>query len=471
MLEYELDSIHQDDNLGPSIELHIIGLGVAEQAELSVEAARALQSAELVFGSTRQLKTVQRFLVGTQQQAELPRLSELKEQLLSIIGSNEKGDTKSSVKNKRTSSIAVLASGDPLYYGIGRWFCNQFPAGCNKNGDKESGQSQLFFYPAVSSLQAACHRLGVSLQDVEVLSLHGRPLAKLRTRLRQDQALLILTDKLSCPQALAAQCIECGYESATFTICENLGYPEEKISHYEASELLNLLTDFDPLHVTLIKPGSNQGFLPEFPGIADKHFITDSKDAGRGMITKREVRLSILSLMRVAKGDTVWDIGAGCGGVSVEMAYWNPDSVIYAVEHHEDRLRCLEENRQRFGVVSNLHIVPGRAPQALNEQPLPNKVFIGGSDGELPILLTKVWELLPEGGVLVASAVTENTKQHLFNFWRQRADADDCKAETLQLAVSRGDTLAGQLMYRSSLPVNLYQFVKKTSLQTERITG
>ncbi|MAY42914.1 precorrin-6y C5,15-methyltransferase (decarboxylating) subunit CbiE [uncultured Neptuniibacter sp.] len=471
MLAYQAENTHQCDDSCPSIELHIIGLGVAEQAELGVEATRALQSAELVFGSTRQLKTVQRFLSDNQQQTELPRLSELKEQLLSIIGSNEKGDKKSSVKNKRTSSIAVLASGDPLYYGIGRWFCNQFSADCNKDGDKECDKSQLFFYPAVSSLQAACHRLGVSLQDVEVLSLHGRPLAKLRTRLRQDQSLLILTDKLSCPQALAAQCIECGYESATFSICENLGYPEEKISHYEASELINSLTDFDPLHVTLIKPGSNYGFLPEFPGIADKHFITDSEEAGRGMISKREVRLSILSLMHVAKGDTVWDIGAGCGGVSVELAYWNPDSTIYAVEHHDDRLRCLEENRQRFGVVSNLHIVPGRAPQALNEQPQPNKVFIGGSDGELAVLLSKVWELLPEGGVLVASAVTENTKQHLFNFWQQRADADDCVAETLQLAVSRGELLAGQLLYRPSLPVNLYQFVKQTSLQAERVSG
>lgn len=463
MLDYRANNTHQCDDSCPSIELHIIGLGVAEQAELGVEATRALQNSALVFGSTRQLKTVQRFLSDGQKQTELPRLSELKEQLLSIIGSNEKGDEKSSVKNKRTSSIAVLASGDPLYYGIGRWFCNQFPAACDK--------SQLFFYPAVSSLQAACHRLGVSLQDVEVLSLHGRPLVKLRTRLRQNQALLILTDKRSSPQALAAQCIECGYESATFTICENLGYPEEKISHYEASELLNSLTDFDPLHVTLIRPGINQGFLPEFPGIPDKHFITDSEEAGRGMISKREVRLSILSLLQVAKGDTVWDIGAGCGGVSVELAYWNSDSAIYAVEHHEERLRCLEENRQRFGVVSNLHIVPGRAPQVLNEQPRPTKVFIGGSDGELTALLIKVWELLPEGGVLVASAVTENTKQHLFNFWRQRADADDCMAETLQLAVSRGDTLAGQLMYRPSLPINLYQFVKKTSLQTESISG
>lgn len=455
MLEYEAGSLHQSDNLGPSIELHIIGLGVAEQAELSAEATDALQKSALVFGSSRQLKTVKRFLSDKQQQAELPRLSELKEQIIAISDDNQKSLSR--------CSIAVLASGDPLYYGIGRWFCNQFSAGCNK--------SQLFFYPAISSLQAACHRLGVSLQDVEVLSLHGRPLVKLRTRLRQNQALLILTDKRSSPQALAAQCIECGYESATLTICENLGYPEEKISHFEASELLNSLTDFDPLHVTLIRPGINQGFLPEFPGIPDKHFITDSQEAGRGMISKREVRLSILSLMHVAKGDTVWDIGAGCGGVAVEMAYWNPDSTVYAIEHHEERLRCLDGNRQRFGVVSNLYIVPGRAPQVLNEQPRPNKVFIGGSDGELPTLLTKVWELLPEGGVLVASAVTENTKQHLFNFWQQRADAYDCLPETLQLAVSRGELLAGQLMYRPSLTVNLYQFVKKTSVESESVSG
>ena len=214
------------------------------------------------------------------------------------------------------------------------------------------------------------------------------------------------------------------------------------------------------MHLTLIEPGSNQGYLPEFPGIPDQHFITDANKPGKGMISKREVRLTILSLMQLSRDDQVWDIGAGCGGVAVELAYWRPLATVNAIEHHPDRLSCLEANRQRFGVVSNLKIIAGRAPAALEGLASPNKVFIGGSDGELPQLLAQVWALLPAGGVLVASAVTENTKQLLMQFWQERSLAEDSQLETTQVAISRGETLAGQLMYRPNLPVNLFKFVK-----------
>ncbi|MGB0734202.1 MAG: precorrin-6y C5,15-methyltransferase (decarboxylating) subunit CbiE, partial [Pontibacterium sp.] len=351
--------------------------------------------------------------------------------------------------------IVVLASGDPLFYGIGRWFGKQFLP------------SQLRFYPAVSSLQVACHRLGLSLQDVEVLSLHGRPIEKLKTRLRQNQPLLILTDAKSNPQSIAQCCLESGFTQAKLTVLETLGYPQEKIRSFSVSELgqeADQDTEFDPLHVTLLAPGVNLGYLPEFPGIPDEHFVTDSAHAGKGMITKREVRLSILSLMQLSHGDTVWDIGAGCGGVAVELAYWQPKAHLVAIEHHPERLACLRANQMRFGVTANLSVIEGRAPEALAQISAdcakPNKVFIGGSDGELPALLNHVWRLLPHNGVLVASAVTENTKQLLMQFWQQRAAQQDSQCETLQVAVSRGETLAGQLMYRPNLPVSLFKFTK-----------
>lgn len=421
--------------------IHVVGLGVSYAADLSAEALQALQQVDIVVGSQRQLETLEQLLPTGKATLLLPKFSQLKTVVDDQIAQG--------------LSVMILASGDPLFYGIGRWFSRQFSA------------LELTFYPAVSSLQVACHRLGLALQDVEVLSLHGRPLLKLRTRLRQRQTLLILTDKNSSPQALAQECISCGFSAASLTVCEALGYPEENISRFTAQELVDTKleknacsTEFNPLHVTLIEPGCNRGFLPEFPGIADQHFITDHVEVGRGMITKREVRLSILSMLQVAKGDCVWDIGAGCGGVAVELAYWNPDSEIHAVEHHEDRLRCLHDNRDRFGVVSNLSIVSGRAPQVLETLPVPDKVFIGGSGGELPVLLSQVWEQLPQGGVLVATAVTESSKQHLYQFYQVRQKLADSENETLQIGISRGANLAGQIMYRPSLPVTLYSYRK-----------
>ncbi|PWQ95451.1 precorrin-6Y C5,15-methyltransferase (decarboxylating) subunit CbiT [Leucothrix pacifica] len=218
---------------------------------------------------------------------------------------------------------------------------------------------------------------------------------------------------------------------------------------------------FDPLQVTIIKVIGQSKYLPSFPGIPDQHFITDS-EAGRGLITKREVRLAILSLLQPAPGDIGWDIGAGCGGVAVEWALWNPLGTVHAIEHHAIRFDCLQQNQQRFGVVDNLKPVNGRAPEVLSDLPAANKIFIGGSDGELPNLLESLWEDLPLNGVIVASAVMETSRVQLIQFAQSMSDRtpNRCDVETLQVAISKGGQLAGQLLYRPSLTVTLFKFTK-----------
>jgi precorrin-6Y C5,15-methyltransferase (decarboxylating) len=130
---------------------------------------------------------------------------------------------------------------------------------------------------------------------------------------------------------------------------------------------------------------------------------------------------------------------------------------VYAIEQHPERLACLAENRQRFGCVSNLHIVDGRAPQALEDLPAANKVFIGGNDGELDAILERVWQHLPRQGLLVASAVTEPTRDRLQEFALSLAPA---QIETMQVAISRGETGADGIEYRARLPVTLFKFTR-----------
>jgi len=429
------------------ITLHIIGLGVAEYhsvASLGDGAALALQASQLVIGSERQRQTVEDVLAPDQLQMELPKLSALPE----VIAKAERDGVQ---------QVSVLASGDPLFYGIGRWFGKHFPA------------EKLHFYPAVSSVQAACHQLGLSLQDVEVLSLHGRPLEKIRRTLKKNKTLVILTDSRSTPQALAHECVAAGFSESRLHVCEQLGYAQQQLRRFNTVELLDGVgaeIEFDPLHVTVIDVRGVGGVLPEFPGFADHAFITDlgsQSNDGRGLISKREVRLMILSLLEPGNDDVIWDVGAGCGGVAVELAYWNERTQVHAIEHHDQRLGCLAANRDKFGVMSNLKLVSGRAPQVLALLPSPNKVFIGGSDGELPRLLQQVWQQLPVGGLLVASAVTENTRQHLLGFYQQRSDSDDNQVQSTQLAVSRSGELVGQLLYRPNLPVTLFQW-RKTAI-------
>mgnify|MGYP000129670695 CR=1 FL=1 len=411
--------------------IHIIGLGVAENAELAAQAQAALLAADIVIGSERQIDVV-RSLFTKDSVVEflfLPKLSELK----TVINSAAE------------KTIAVLASGDPLFYGIGRWFTKHFAA------------QQLHFYPAVSSVQAACHQLGWSLQDVDVLSLHGRPLEKIRLHLKAQSKLAILTDKNSQPEDLAEECWLAGFEHSSIWVCEKLGYADQTVREFSVQELLEESFDFDPLHVSLIDLKGEGGFLPNFPGIPDHHFITGTV-SGKGMISKREVRLQILSMLQAANEDVIWDIGAGCGGVAVELAYWNQRIAVHAIECHEQRLLYLQQNQQRFGVVSNCHIVAGRAPECLTTLPMPNKVFIGGSDGELQALLQQVWQLLPIGGVIVASAVIEGTKQQLQAFALSLLPA---QVECVELAVKRGSINAeAELDFKAKLPVQIFKFIK-----------
>ncbi|NRB38451.1 MAG: precorrin-6y C5,15-methyltransferase (decarboxylating) subunit CbiE [Pseudomonadales bacterium] len=415
--------------------IHIIGLGVSEKAELSSSAQEALLGSSVVVGSQRQIEVV-RSLFSEKTDVEfvvLPKLAQLK----------------ALIEQHAEKEIAVLASGDPLFYGIGRWFGKSFEA------------EHLSFYPAVSSVQAACHSVGWSLQDVDVLSLHGRSLDKIRTRLKSNSRLAILTDKNSQPEDLAEECWLAGFEQSRIWVCENLGYQQEKIREFSVVELLEDEFEFDALHVTLIETKGMGGFLPNFPGIPDQHFIT-GEVPGKGMISKREVRLQILSLMQPANDDVIWDIGAGCGGVAVELAYWNERVAVHAIEFHSQRLTYLNQNRQRFGVVSNLHIVQGRAPDCLGDLPLPNKVFIGGSDGELNTLLNQVWQMLPENGVLVASAVMASTKKQLQDF---ALTLSAKQVECVELAVKRG-TLneQGELEMQGKLPVEIFKFTKTGGL-------
>ncbi len=328
----------------------------------------------------------------------------------------------------------------------------------------------LRFYPNVSSIQMACHRLGLSLQDVQVVSLHGRPLASLRRHLRSNKTLVLLTDQYSQPKHIAEECVQAGLDQSEIIVCEALGYDHESVQSFTAESLQSSKRIFDPLNVIVLKTSQQASLYPSSVGIPDVSFVTDKGD-GKGMITKREVRLAILSYMNIEQGDTVWDIGAGCGGVSVEMAYWHPRSQIIAIEHHPDRLVCLVANQERFGVMQNLSIVAGRAPDALvdllagnnSQHGKPNKVFIGGSDGELNALMAQVWELLPEGGSVMVSAVTEETKYQVMQFAQQRDAVQDADEQSLQVSIAKGERLAGQRLFRPSLPVTLYHFRKMTA--------
>lgn len=400
--------------------ISVIGLGISQPPLLSEQAQGILAQAQVVYGSARQLASIAELLGDACEQRELPKLSQLTSELQSC------------------DTAVVLASGDPLLFGIGKYLQQQFP-------------HQVHCISGVSSLQGACQLTGLSLQDAQLVSLHGRPLSSLRRYLQANRTLLVLTDQFSQPQHLAKTLADVNLGDSRLHVCERLGYDDQQYRQFSVVELLDSDIRFDPLHVSVIETRGPGGVIPNFPGIADEQFVTDG-ETGRGLLTKREVRLAILSLLQAGPGQVGWDIGAGCGGVAVEWALWNPLGQVHAIEHHEQRYGCLLANRDKFGVVQNLHTQQARAPAALADLPAPDKVFVGGSGGAMHDILQRAWQALKPGGRLLASAVTEQSKFNLMQFGPSQGVEI---AELMQVSISRADKLAGQDLLRPNLPITL----------------
>ncbi len=404
--------------------LHVIGLGIKGGGALSTEAKMALERAEVAIGGSRHLAT-------------FPRLT-----ATCLLYPTPFSDLLQTLRRHMGKRIVLLASGDPLLFGVGGYLVSQL------------GPDRLVFHPNISSIQYAFAKVKKAWDQATVVSLHGRPLNTLKSVLQGNRLYALLTDQSSTPVVIAELLGATGYAESRLWVAEDLGTERERIRAFSACTLANHEPTFSPLNVVILETRGGGGILPEFPGIPDERFVTDSDEPGKGMISKREIRLNILSLLAPRARECGWDVGAGCGGVSVEWARWNPQGRVYAIEFHEQRLRCLEANRERFGVTANLHIVPGYAPEVFPRLPPPDAVFVGGSQGKLNTILTATWQRLLPGGHLVVSAVTQDSRAELHHF---AADKAACWSE---ISVARAQNLAGQRVLKPHLPVLLARLEK-----------
>lgn len=412
--------------------LSVIGVAPG-YGSFSPNALQALAEADVIIGAERQFSVLSHPDAGA--------VSFLNPELQRLHYPSPFSSLWDTLLSHQCRRIVLLASGDPLLFGLGGFLRQRLTP------------EHLRFYPAISSIQMAFAKVGLAWQEADLISLHGRPLLSLRARLRRNGLYAFLTDSRSHPAAIATELVNAGFAESDLWVCEELGNEAEQIRHFSATTLACYSQPFSPLNVVIARTSGKGGVLPEFPGISDDMFSTDGDQPGRGLLTKREVRLTALSLLQPFAGQVGWDIGAGCGGVAVEWARWEHQSEIHALEFHPERLRHLNINRERFGVVMNLHIHEGRAPAALEILPAPDTVFVGGGGAELPLILNACWARLSPGGTLVATAVTEDARVALHLF----AGND---AEWIELSVARHDTLGQQKILRPHLPVLLMKRVK-----------
>jgi precorrin-6Y C5,15-methyltransferase (decarboxylating) len=290
----------------------------------------------------------------------------------------------------------LIASGDPLWFGIGRLLLQRFPA------------AQLRFHPAPSSLQLAFARLGRPWQDASWISLHGRDSEPLAAALqKRPAALAVLTDPSrggaeEVRRILAASGLEAAY---AFWLCERLGHPEERVQRLDPEVLLP--PDCDPLHLVLLiaeppAPPADPASLPLF-GLEDGLFL--QHDDRPGLMTKREVRIQLLADLELPEAGVLWDIGAGVGSVGLEALRLRPGLRLWALEARGGSAALIAANAQRLGV-EPAGIREGRAPEALAQLPDPDRVLIGGGGRERAAVLAAVLQRLRPGGVVVIPLAT-----------------------------------------------------------------
>ena len=296
----------------------------------------------------------------------------------------------------------VLASGDPLFYGIGRLLLEAFP------------REDLLFLPHVSSVQLAFASIKESWHDAWVVSLHGRPMPTLLPALQQRAAkIAVLTDAHNHPAAVGQFLRAHGLADYTLWVCEELGGPGERITCWTPESIQQ--QTFSPLNVTVLLRQSLPplplgealtGGEGPFPEALPLLGIPEAAIAHRqGMITKRELRLLALCYLALRPDDVLWDVGAGSGAVSVEAARLSPSLQVFALDRSAPALVHIEHNVQQFAL-ANVHPVLGEAPEALALLPDPHAVFIGGSGGRLAVIIPAVVQRLRPAGRIVLHCIT-----------------------------------------------------------------
>jgi precorrin-6Y C5,15-methyltransferase (decarboxylating) len=343
-------------------------------------------------------------------------------------------DTVEEILGWRGRRVVVLATGDPMWFGVGATLARAVP------------REELLILPGVSAFSLACARLAWPLPDVECLTLHGRPLSLLNA-VAPGARLLLLSHDGATPTAVAARLRDLGYRDSCMVVLEHMGGTAERIIEGTAADWPS--ERCADLNTIAVECRAGPGALPRsrLAGLPDDAFRHD------GQITKREVRAATLAALGPLPGERLWDVGAGCGSVAIEWLRAGRDLRAVAIERDAARRAMIVENAEALGV-PQLEVVAGEAPGALAGLETPQAVFVGGGLAA-PGLLDACWAALSPGGRLVANAVTVEGEARLLAFRAEKG------GELTRIAVSRADSVGGFTGWRPLMPVTQLAAVKR----------
>jgi precorrin-6Y C5,15-methyltransferase (decarboxylating) len=337
---------------------------------------------------------------------------------------------------RRGQRLCVLASGDPMCYGIGTTL------------SRAVALAEMTIVPAPSAFSLACARLGWSLPDVETISLCGRDPALLHAVLSPGVRVLVLSAGKHTPTIVAERLTQQGFGASQMAILERLGGAHERFLQGTAASL-HVPEDLASLHTIAITCLADPGVTgwSRLAGLPDGAYQHD------GQLTKREVRAMTLAALAPLPGQLLWDVGAGCGSISIEWMRSHARCHAVAIEPHPTRRQYMADNAAALGVPT-LRIIAGVAPAVLADLPMPDAVFIGGGL-TTERLLDTCWQALRPGGRLVANTVTIESEQLLFH-WQQQYGGD-----LTRIAIHRAAPLGAFLGWKALAPVTQWAVVKE----------
>ena len=397
-------------------DITLIGMG-ASAATLTAEGWDALRRAERVAGARRLLEALPAEVTAERIPAVKP------EEILSAL--------------EGASSAAVLYSGDTGFYSGAPALLEQL----------RGRQVRVELLPGLSSVQLLAARLGRPWQDWKLVSAHGRPCDPVAAVCAGRPAFFLTGVGESGPAALCQKLADAGLDGLRVVVGEDLGLASQRIFAGSAAQAAG--ERFGPLAVLLAEPAFR---LPRrTPGWPDGTFVR----AEGVPMTKQAVRAQALAQLALRPGETVWDVGAGTGSVSLEMAYANGGAPVWAVERLPAACAVLEENRRRLGGW-NVRVVEGAAPEALAGLPAPGAVFVGGTGGELEPILDAVWAANPEARVCLTAIALETLAAALEAF-----AARGRQAEVVQITAAHAGGPGRLHLLRAENPVFILTWAKE----------
>lgn len=415
-LEETIELLCRRFSLEQKPEVAIIGIGPGSSAYMTGEAREAIDRAQCLIGAERMLKA-----------ACAPGKPGVK-----AIAPEAIAEAISAHREYRR--FAVLMSGDVGFFSGAKKLLPRLKS------------CEVRLIPGISSLVYLCAKLQRSYEEVLPLSLHGRR-GNLVGQVRANAAVFVLLGGANTVNSLCACLIGAGLGAVKLSVGERLGYPEEKISRGTAEELHDGV--YDSLSAVLIENPEPQ--LPALPSLPDDAFLRGEGEKGGIPMTKSEVRAVCLSKLRLKKDSLCWDVGAGTGSVSIEMAAAAPEGEVYAIERDEAAAALTEKNVKKFGQ-GNVKLIRGTAPQDCAALPAPSHVFIGGSAGNLKSIIAAALEKNASARI-VATAVTLESAAELSGCI---GAFDFAEHEVVLLTVARDKKLGNYHLMGGQNPVYIF---------------